>query len=315
MSDSFIFVVVVINTFFCCCNQCCGQFETLIHACKVITVDITKKACDSISCNPTKEDDVCKPYENASYYYVGDDKFDLQCQPACFNTKQKKIYAPDGKQATETPFLNFNNGKCRYVPTPMVSYLEKSFYRSQTIYEKRVNDMPTGFSRIKSDNPFGSGFDYEFNKSYCGYYDLDFLENGNCGESWLGFLADSVIGMHFINAVKSVPGLIFNNNKPFDIPAGVPALPESIPKNKTVDGWKNDINSEFIVPELIDTTPKEINLQNISNSRHRLDYLHNNFHTPSETINLNVDENWLDKLTEALTNGLNDLNMLEQLAL
>lgn len=285
------------------------------HACKTMKIEITEKVCDMISCNKSKEKDLCKPEDEASYYYVGDDKYDLQCQPACFNLKPTTQYTSDGKITPQTPMLNYNQGQCRYMPEPIISYLEKTFYRSQNIYEKRVNDMPTGFSRTTSDNQFGCGFDYKFNKSYCSYYDLDFLKNGGCGESWLGFLGDSIIGMHFINAVKSVPRLIFNKNKPFDLPENIIQLPTSIPKNKTVEGWKQDINKNFILPDLIDTTPRTINVNDISTKRQEMEYLFYNNVSDENLINLNVNDDWLDKLSEALTNGINDLNLLEQLAL
>lgn len=288
---------------------------SLKNASKVLNVHIPEKLCEMLSCNKSKEKDICKPEDEASYYHVGDDKYDLQCQPSCFHLKSTTQYTTDGKITPQAPMLNYHDGHCRYVPEPIISYLEKSFYRSKNVYEKRVNDMPTGFSRIVSDNSFGCGMDYKFNKSYCGYYDLDFLKNGECGESWLGFLGDSLIGMHFINAVKSVPRLIFNNNKPFDVPKDAISLPTSIPYNKTVEGWKKDINKNFVMPNLIDTTPHPINVNDISNERQKLEFLYHNTTYEEDVVNLSVDEDWLEKLSEALTNGINDLNLLEKLAL
>lgn len=285
------------------------------HACKILKIEISEKVCEMLSCNKSKENDLCKPEDVASYYHVGDDKYDLQCQPACFHLKPTTQYTTDGKITPQTPMLSYHDGHCRYVPEPIISYLEKTFYRSKNIYEKRVNDMPTGFSRIVSENQFGCGFDYKFNKSYCGYYDLDLLNNGGCGESWLGFVGDSLIGMHFINAVKSVPRLIFNNNKPFDLPKDTIKLPTSIPINKTIEGWKRDINKDFVIPELIDTTPHTINVNDVSNKRQEMEFLYHNNLKTEDPVNLNVSDDWLDKLSEALTNGINDLNLLEQIAL
>lgn len=151
--------------------------DQLAHCAKTIRVAIPKRLCEKISCNPMKERDPCTDTEPASYYYVGDRSFDVQCQPACFNTSATPARDEHNKRIPDMPMLVWNamQRKCRYVNTGIISYLEKPAVRSETRYELRINDMPTGFSRYeRGGNPEGSGWTYRYNKSYCGYYDLEF---------------------------------------------------------------------------------------------------------------------------------------------
>ena len=230
--------------------------ESIRHACKVIDVDLTEDLCRALSCNPTTENGMCKSNMTASYYYVGDDSYDVQCQPACFNTVAKQTYSQDGSRVPDTPMLNYHSGKCRIVPSTVVSYLEKTFFRSDTVYENRKNDMPTGFSRTPSDDPYGCGFDYKTNATYCKYYDRTLQEDGSCGLEWWEVGLDAVVGMSLINTVKSSVRMLSNDRKPFALPTNLPELPATLESKYTVDGWKQDVNRSFVVPELIDTKPK-----------------------------------------------------------
>lgn len=230
--------------------------KTLKHASKIITVDFTEDLCKLLSCNPVKENTMCRPNEKASYYYVGDDSYDIQCQPSCFNTARKITYGDDGERAPDVPMLNWHNGKCRIVNTNMVSWLEKTFYRSDTKYETRVNDMPTGFSRVPSTVENGCGFTYKTNPSYCGYYDRTYKSDGSCGlEIWETIL-DAVIGMNVINTLKSSIRMLVNGNQPFAAPSNLPKLPDSVPKEYTLPGWRDSVNPNFKLPELLDTSPR-----------------------------------------------------------
>lgn len=228
----------------------------LQQSAKVVTVEIGEKLCSLLSCNPIKEQDVCKPSDTASYYHVGDDAYDVQCQPACFNTSPQATYNEDGSRAADMYMLNWHGNSCRIVNSSLVSWLEKTNYRSETKYETRLNDMPTGFSRDISTNPFGSGFDYRTNKAYCNYYDRHLEKDGSCAMSTWEFLLDALVGMQLINTIKSAIRQL-NTNKPFDMPDNLPELPLILDKIHTVAGWKNNINSDFIVPDLIDTKPQQ----------------------------------------------------------
>lgn len=227
--------------------------EKIKHMCKVIDVGISEKLCRKLSCNPTMESGMCKPNMTASYYYVGDDDYDVQCQPACFNTTESHMYSADGNRVPETPMLNFHSGKCRIVPSTMVSYLEKPFYRSDIVYENRKNDMPTGFSRTPSTNPYGCGLDYKANATYCKYYDRILQDDGSCSLEWWEVGLDAVVGMSLINTVKSSVRMLADTESPMALPSNLPKLPESLEAIHTVDGWKKDVNLSFIVPELIHT--------------------------------------------------------------
>lgn len=223
-------------------------------ACKVVDVAMTEDLCRALSCNPTTEHGVCAPDTPASYYHVGDDGHDVQCQPACFNTTVGPTYDRDGgaARAPDTPMLNWHAGKCRVVPAAIVAYLEKTFFRSDTVYEYRKNDMPTGFSRKPSDNAYGCGLDYRTNAAYCRYYDRTLQEDGSCDLRWWEKGLDAVVGMSLVNTVKSNVRVLRNGAAPFDPPADLPPLPAELDVRYTVDGWKGDVNENFRVPELID---------------------------------------------------------------
>ena len=238
---------------------------------KVMDVKFTKSLCEMLSCNPVKEQDTCKPTDVASYYYVGDSTFDLQCQPSCFNTAQKVTYNEDGSRAADVPMLNWNNNECRIVNSSVISWLEKTFYRSDTKYERRLNDMPTGFSRIKNDdgdgNPFGSGFTYAVNPTYCSYYDRSFdSSTRTCKiEVWETIL-DAIVGMSLINNIRSSIRVLSNGKNPFDSPENLPKLPETLPNEYTVSGWRNNVNKDFTLPTLIDVSANK-RRQALSSSR------------------------------------------------
>lgn len=230
--------------------------DTLRHACKVVVVSLSENLCEALSCNPTTETGVCRADTPASYYYVGDDGFDVQCQPACFNTTVRRTYSVDGGRAPDTPMLNYHSGKCRIVPATIVSYLEKTYFRSDTVYEYRKNDMPTGFSRKSAaDNPYGCGLDYRTNRAYCKYFDRTLQEDGSCGLEWWEKGLDAVVGMQLVNTIRSNVRVLNNGRAPFAAPDGLPDLPAALKPRHTVDGWKRNVDPSFVLPELVDTRP------------------------------------------------------------
>jgi len=231
----------------------------LRNSCKMIDVKIPESLCSRLSCNAMKEKSKCTPEEEASYYRVGDDGFDLQCQPACYNTIKEPINTKTNNPRPQMPTLIWNTQQnaCRLVDTSIMAWLEKPFYRSDTKYEKRKNDMPTGFSRtIDTVNPFGTGVTYKLNNTYCEYYDKILNDEGMCDESKLDSVLNVVIGMGTINAAASGIRVLTNNGIPFPLPQNLPPMPEQLDPKFKLDVWKATINDKFILPELIDTTPQ-----------------------------------------------------------
>lgn len=224
---------------------------------KVMDIRMTKTLCEMLSCTPVRENDVCRANQAANYYYVGDDAYDVQCQPACFNTAVKATYNTDGSRGADTPQLNWHSGKCRIVNSSTVSWLEKTYYRSGTHYEYRLNDMPTGFSRIPdTTNEFGCGFTYRPNATYCKYYDRHIEPNGACEMSAWEYVLDSVIGMSLINTVRSAIRVVTNDNRPFELPTNLPKLPTKLEPIHTIEGWRANIRKSFEVPPLLESKPQ-----------------------------------------------------------
>jgi hypothetical protein len=245
----------------------------LTAACQVLDIDMTKESCELLSCNPAKEKGMCTVNDSASYYYVGDDAYDVQCQPACFNSSARPTYNEDGSRAPDTPMLNFHDGMCRLVPSSIVTYLEKPYYRSDTHYEFRLNDMPTGFSRtVDTNNRYGSGFNYKTNATYCQYYDKTLQSDGSCDMTIWEKILDSVLGMSLINTIKSSIRMLTNDGKPFTLPNNLPPLPSKMAEVYTREGWLNNINASFVPPEEINTIPNIITQHDIVHERHKKEY-------------------------------------------
>ena len=237
--------------------------EAIIDSCKVIKVDLSQKACDKISCNSMKEKAPCRPGDVATMYRVGGAQFDVQCQPACFHLAGQEAYDDEGVRSPDMPMLKWNSKakKCRLVNSTTIAWQEKPYYRSETHYEKRMNDFPIGFSRANTNSDYGSGFSYELNKHYCGFFEKQF-RRGNCEYTVWEILLDSVIGMSLINTVKGAINEFSNGGRPFDDPTGMSPMP-ALDKTFTLDGWRADINPSFVLPELIDTTPKSVKRTNL----------------------------------------------------
>lgn len=230
------------------------------HLCKVITISFNKNFCDKISCVSQKEKSLCDVNEPASNYRIGDDtQFGVQCQPACFHflpDKKIKYSDVDNKPAPQMLPTNWNERakKCKYLHPTAVTNLEKPYWRSQIHYEKRVNDMPTGYSMKLAEYPYGSGRSYELNKTYCSYYERGF-ENGSCVvNGTMDKVLDIVVGLSVVNNIRSGIHMWKNkNSEPFELPSGLPEIPEVDPKY-SLKAWKEDINHNFKIPEPIKST-------------------------------------------------------------
>lgn len=258
---------------------------TLKHACKHIDINITENLCSLISCTAMKETRPCDPKELASYYYVGDKDYDVQCQPACFHTLPKPTYTSDGTRKPDIETLQYNKieKKCRIVNSPVTTFLEKPFYRSSTIYEVRVNDMPTGFTRIPSTNRYGCGITYKNNEQYCKYFDRTMKTDGSCDLEWWEQGIGIVFSMVLVNSIKSGIRMLTNDKKPFAMPTNLPKLPETLAPIHTLEGWRKNINEDFVLPELINTLPQRITPDDIHEHSkdaryHENDDISNNIH-------------------------------------
>lgn len=226
--------------------------STLQGKCKILDVKLTEYLCNiKLTCNPAKERETCKPTDSASNYLIGTDSYGIQCQPSCFNLAKPQTYN-DTTDSPTMPMLNWFKDNCRYVPSGVVSYLEKPFYRSKTIYEYRVNNLPTGFRRVPPDDQlfrkYDSGYSFKADDAYCSYFDREYdEENDNCKmTSWEEFV-DAVLGMNVVSLAKdSINYLKSGGATIFDMPATTPLPP--LDNIYTLNGWKTDINKDFVIP-------------------------------------------------------------------
>lgn len=230
--------------------------ETLKPFAKTIHIAMTEPLCEAVSCMPMKERDPCNPNEPASYYYVGDSAYDVQCQPSCYHLAEKPNFAANGARQVEAPYVRWNarQSKCRYLNTSTVVWLEKPFYRSDARYELRVNDMPTGFSRIDDpDHPYGSGITYRGNPSYCRYYDLDYVAatTGCKLTSFWGIVGEAIVGQSVINLIRSTVRTL-SNAPLLQMPVNLPARPTQLKPEHTLEQWRKNINRDFEPPAVID---------------------------------------------------------------
>lgn len=257
---------------------------TLKHAAKVVDLKFNEDLCKMMSCNSLKEKTTCKETDEASYYYVGDKAYDLQCQPACFFSVNP-TYNEKKERSPDSYMLNWHNNKCKILPPVGVAWEEKTFYRSNVQYEVRFNDMPTGFSRIKDEDPLSTGISYKSNETYCQYFDRKLNPDDSCSFTWFEKGLDAVLGMSLINSVKSGIRYLNNGGKVFDLPTNLPKLPEKIPYEFTKEGWKKNIKDCFELPDFIDTRPKLVNsTHTLLTDRHKVDALNENISTFTQNL-------------------------------
>lgn len=224
--------------------------DSLSNKCRVLNIHISKKLCEKLSCTKTTMTGVCTPSSDVEIYYVGDDGYGVQCQPSCFNTSYKKNYNTDGVRSVDTPQLAWFNNQCLIVNDAITTYLEKPYFRSNVHYERRINDMPTGFSRVSDDDPLGIGFTYRNNKAYCEYYNRTLDANGECSYTFWEEVTDAVIGMSLVNAAKEVYKIAVNGEQRLDIPEYI-RPPPSVNRILKLDNWRSDIDSSFVIPKTI----------------------------------------------------------------
>ncbi|OWR50950.1 p74 protein [Danaus plexippus plexippus] len=215
--------------------------ETFRSSAIVVDVNITKDLCEKISCNSATNKGACKFGDQASLYRIGDmEKFKVQCQPACYNLKNQLVFDDDGKEVVQSHRFEWNkNNKCEFVNSA-VTWMEKPFYRSMEIYEKRVNDLELGFN-------YDEDLDmYFYNKYYCNvYFDTYDPATKNCKTAWYDFIANVVVGENIMKLLKAGISYIENGNT--IIPSRLPSPPKIDDKWK-LENWRKDINSKFVIP-------------------------------------------------------------------
>lgn len=227
--------------------------RSLIGRAKVLSVKMTESCCKMLSCNPMRENGPCRDTDEPSWYRVGDSQFDVQCQPACFNVASTKVYDSTNTRTPDTPLLSWHDNTCRIVNSQIQSWEEKPFYRSDTKYETRLNDLPTGFSRIKSDNPFGCGYTYKNNETYCSYYELEYdVDGDSCETSLIEKIVGAVLGTSLLQNLKGGIKAAVNGGDALALPSNVPPIPKQPPTK--LKEWQNDIDTNFRIPDVVDYT-------------------------------------------------------------
>jgi len=224
--------------------------NSLKHCAHIVDISVTENMCNMMSCNQFKSNSMCGENEAISVYRIGDtNQYDYSCQPAC------------SKFEITPPRLHWHQNQCKIVPNKFVQF-EHPFYRSDIKYEYRKNDLPTGFSRIETDETF-SGYNYLLNKTYCGYFDMLYEENKNCYSTWYNkYIVDPLLGGALWKNIGSGIHTVISN-KPYPEPSSLPPL--LLPSSSgykdyhTLDGWSKHLNGDFKLPELFEIKPIKLN--------------------------------------------------------
>lgn len=273
--------------------------EALIGRAKVVTVKMTKKACEMTTCTPVRETQPCRKTDAASFYRTSESTFDVQCQAACFNTARKPTYDTTNTQVPDTPQLRWHDNTCRIVNHAVDSWETKPRWRSDTQYETRLNDLPIGFRQVPDSNPFGSGVTYRNDRAYCSFYELEYdASTDTCATSLVDKIVGAVVGSSLLQNLKGGIKAAVNGGDALELPDYVKALPKKhLP---TVDEWLADIDKSFKVPDLIDYTVapssirKKRNASSYEHPRILLERLHRTKAKYSEdtarVLNLQFDE-------------------------
>lgn len=238
--------------------------------CKVLDIKISRNLCEKLSCVSSKEKELCKPEDKASYFIVGMDDYDVQCQPACFNLKDEGTFNDNGQRVADTLETHFFEDECRFVNPSATNYLLKPFYRSDKVYEARVNNFQNGYTRKEGGHFLGDGYVFENNKSYCDYFNLSISSNLNCKEPWYMSIATALLGTQFLNYTRALfSGEVFTGIGELKLNITDPR-PDTVDSKYSVENWKKDIDDTFKLPEIIDyenlesDEPEKINFDELS---------------------------------------------------
>ncbi|AJD20105.1 P74 [Tipula oleracea nudivirus] len=212
----------------------------------VVNVKINKSLCERLSCNFATPTGPCTPESVARHYRVGDqDRFEVSCQPACFNLIQTPIINKENEQLVQNNRLTYYNNKCTMVSSSSI-WAELPFFRSKERYETRINDLPTGFN-YEEDKYRQSGMSYTLNKTYCeSFFDEWVPEEKNCKSSTnaMGFITDVIIGESFIKMVKGGMTALVNDGNTIPDPGFSP--PPPVDDKYKLENWLADNNPDYI---------------------------------------------------------------------
>lgn len=216
----------------------------------VVEIEFTEKFCDKISCNAATNQGPCTPNTPASMFRLGDeDKFDIQCQPACFHLRSDDLVTYDPNNETPAPQMRrtiWNKGRCVLVPD-IATWMECPLYRSTERYEMRVNNLPYGFNRTYNEYT-AAGLNYEYNEAYCmaNFDEFDPIEK-NCTSTWSQTVQKALIGESLYKMFSAGMYAIENNFS--IIPGKNLSPPPDIDKKWIVENWLSDIDESFKLPE------------------------------------------------------------------
>ncbi len=217
---------------------------------KAIKVKITipEKLCDKISCNSVRGEKTCTRNDVADYYIIGDEaEFQRRCQPACFNlTDDPYIDEETGEEQVQMLRLSYNDRYGCIILPPAIVWHEIPFYRSDVRYEHRMNDLPAGFNLDKPDTSTYSQLTYKYNKSYCEAFYNEW-DGKKCVTTIQDKILYAVVGESIIKLVKAGIESINSGFKTDYKKVDFPDIPEIEPQF-LLDGWRRDINDDFVVP-------------------------------------------------------------------
>jgi hypothetical protein len=182
-------------------------YYTDAFASRAIRVDVavSQVLCDKLSCNTTKRDGDCSTTDAAVYYRVGNtDKFEVACNPACYNLTSKIEYDEEGNRKTQMVRTKWSDecSECVMVP-PNFAWAELPFYRSSERYEERVNNLLVGFNVSPHDPTSSTGVTFEYNKQYCdAFFDQWDPVAKDCYVPWYEETSNAVVGESIVKWQK-----------------------------------------------------------------------------------------------------------------
>lgn len=222
---------------------------------------ITQKLCEKLSGNFAGPRGECKPTDEPYNYWVGDDlRIETACTPACFNLLRDPTFDDDGNELVQMTRLTWNNNQCVFVSAAAI-WSESPIFRSNEIFETRVNDLPLGFNFRK--NPLSvSGYGYQFNRTYCESF-FDTWNGTECITPWYRQILNVVVGESIVKLVQAGVTSIVNNGNTIPMP-NMPPLPPVDEKYK-LQNWLSDIDETFVLPDPDGNASDLVNIRAVSN--------------------------------------------------
>lgn len=208
----------------------------------LVDIELTQKSCELLRCNYAKPDGACQPHDEESYYNVGDNQIDTQCQPACYSMFDKIDYdEKTGDAKVQSVDVIWNNDTCVIKPN-ISQWMELPRFRADPIFVNRLNNMDIGFNR--TPNAFSAtGVSYTYNKAYCEVFGKKFdSENEVCKTTIIGIIIGAIVSEQLVKLTQStMPDKDGKIRPSYEIPK-LPTQP-SITKTK----WLQ-YNDDFVTP-------------------------------------------------------------------